>query len=74
LGAGVVERREAEFVEDDQLVAQQPVDDFADAVVSESSVEEFDEFGCAVLADPMASVDRRRPKRQKAGGSCRCRQ
>jgi hypothetical protein len=35
-------------------VAQHPVDDFADAVVGESPVEEFDEFGCAVVADPMA--------------------
>jgi hypothetical protein len=33
LGAGVVQGREAEFVADDEVVAEQGVDDAADAVV-----------------------------------------
>ena len=39
LGAGVVERGEADFVDDDQVVAEQGVDDLADGVVGQPAVE-----------------------------------
>ena len=42
LGAGVVERGEADFVDDDEVGAQQGVDDFADGVVGQAAVEGVD--------------------------------
>ncbi len=45
LCAGVVQRREAEFVDQDDVVAKQVVDDLADGVVGQSPVEGLDEFG-----------------------------
>ena len=45
LGGGVVQGSEAELVADDQIVAQQAVDDFADAVVGQSAVEGVHEVG-----------------------------
>ncbi len=39
LGAEVVERREPEFVDDDEVVAQQVADDPSDGVVGLSAVE-----------------------------------
>ena len=65
LGAGVVERGEAEFVEDDQVVAQQAVDDLADAVVGQTAVEGVDEVGGAVVADPVSGVDGGRSEREQ---------
>jgi hypothetical protein len=38
LGAGVVQRCEAEFVDDDQVVTQQAVDDLSDAVIGQAAV------------------------------------
>ena len=38
LGAGVVERGEAEFVEDDQVDPEQGFDDLADGVVGQAAV------------------------------------
>ena len=73
LGGGVVQRREAEFVADDQIVAQQGVDDFADAVVGEPAVEGVDQVGGGRGSGP---CDRRRPRpspRRAAGAICRCR-
>ena len=45
LGAGVVQGCKAELVEQDEVVAQQGVDDLADGVVGQSSVEGLDEVG-----------------------------
>jgi hypothetical protein len=43
LSAGVVQRGEAEFVADDQVVAQQRVDGPADGVVGQGPVEGLDQ-------------------------------
>jgi hypothetical protein len=45
LRAGVVQWREAQFVDDDQVVAELGVDDAADGVVGQAAVEGFDQFG-----------------------------
>ena len=65
LGAGVVERGEAEFVEDDQVVAQQAVDHLAHAVISQTAVERVDQVRGAVVADPVSGVDGGRSEREK---------
>ena len=39
LGAGVVQRREPDFVDHDEVVAEQGVDDPADGVVGQAAVE-----------------------------------
>ena len=57
LGAGVIERGEAEFVEDDQVDAQQGFDDLADGVVGQAAVEGFDEVGGGEVADLVPGVD-----------------
>ena len=75
LGAGVVERGEAEFVEDDQVVAEQGVDDLADGVVGQAAVEGLDEVGGGEVADPVSGVDGGEAERDEqvalagAGGS-----
>jgi hypothetical protein len=51
LGAGVVQGREAELVDEDEVVAEQRVDDPSDAVVREAAVEGLDEVGGAEVAD-----------------------
>ena len=56
LCAGVVERCEADLVDQDQLVAKQGVDYCADAVVGEAAVEGFDELGGGEVADPVSGV------------------
>jgi hypothetical protein len=48
---------EAELVADDQVGAEQVVDDAADGVVSEAAVEGLDEVGGREVADPEASGD-----------------
>ena len=62
LGAGVVERGEAEFVEDDQVDPQQGFDDLADGVVGQAAVEGFDEVGGGEVADLVPGVDRGGPR------------
>ena len=57
LGAGVVERGEAELVDEDEVVAQQGVDDPADGVVGQAAVEGLDEFGGGEVADPVPGLD-----------------
>ena len=42
---------------DDQVVAEQGVDDPADGVVGQAPVEGFDEVGGGEVADPVAGVD-----------------
>ena len=73
LGGGVVQRGEAELVADDQVVAEQGVDDFADAVVGQAAVEGVDEVGGGEVADPVAGVDRGRAEREQQVAICRCR-
>ena len=57
LGTGVVERGEAEFVDDDQVVAEQVLDDAADGVVGQGPVEGLDEVGGGEVADLVPGVD-----------------
>jgi hypothetical protein len=65
LGTGVVERGEAEFVEDDQVVAQQAVDHLAHAAISQTAVEGVDQVAGAVVADSVSGVDGGRSEREK---------
>ena len=58
LSAGVIERGEAEFVEDDQIDAEQGFDDLADGVVGQAAVEGFDEVGGGEVTDLVPGVDR----------------
>jgi hypothetical protein len=58
LGAGVVERGEPEFVDDDVVVARQGVDHPADAVVGQAAVEGLDELGGGEVADSVPGGDR----------------
>ena len=51
LRAGVVQRGEPDFVADEQVVAEQGVDDSSDAVVGQAAVEGFDELGGGEVAD-----------------------
>ena len=57
LGAGVVQWGEAEFVDDDEVVAEQVLDDPADGVVGQAAVEGLDEFGGGEVPDPVAGFD-----------------
>ena len=57
LAAVGVEGGEAELIADDQVWAQQVVDDAADRVVGEASVEGLDEVGGGEVADPEAGLD-----------------
>ena len=57
LCAGVVQRRESDFVNYDEIVAEQGVDDAADGVVGQAAVELLDEFGGGEVADPVPGRD-----------------
>ena len=72
LGAGVVERGEADFVEDDQVVAEQGVDDLADGVVGQAAVEGLDEIGGGEVAAPCARRARRRARARSGCAISRC--
>ena len=50
VAAGVVQGREAEVVDDDEVVAQEALDDPADRVVGEAAVERLDERGGRQIA------------------------
>ena len=63
LAAGVVERGEADLVDDDQLVAAHRFDGFADGVVGDGAVEVLDELDGGEVADLVA---RPRPRRGRA--------
>ncbi len=54
LAAGVVEWGEADFVDDDQVVAADGFDGFADGVVGDGAVEVLDEFDGGEVADLVA--------------------
>jgi hypothetical protein len=57
LCGGVVEWGKAQFVEDDEVDAQQGFDDFADGVVGQAAVEGFHEIGGGEVADLVPGVD-----------------
>jgi hypothetical protein len=54
---GVVQRGEADLVNDDEVVAQQGVDDASDGVVGHASVELLDELGGGEVADLVSGRD-----------------
>src|SRR4051794_27453889 len=58
LGAGEVEGREAELVDDHEVGAEEVVDDLRDAVVGEAAVEVFDEVSGSEVADLESFGDR----------------
>lgn len=51
LGAGVIERGEANFVQYDEVGAEQCVDNLADGVVGQPAVEHLDEVSYGEVAD-----------------------
>ena len=57
LGAGVVEGGEPDFVDQDEVVAEQVLDDLPDAVVGQAAVEGVGEVGGGEVADPAPGVD-----------------
>src|SRR6202035_2097136 len=59
LRGGVIQRREADFVDNDQVVAEQGVDDPADAVVGQAAVEGLGELGGGEGADLVPGRDGR---------------
>ena len=74
LGAGVIQGREPDFVDDDQVVAQQGVDDLADGVVGQAAVEGFGQVGGGEVADLVPGLDRGRSQRDEQvalAGACR---
>jgi len=58
VGGDAVQRGEAEVVDHDQVVTQQPFDELADGVVGQSAVERFDQLVGLVEADLLAGGDR----------------
>ena len=56
LGAGVVERGEPDFVDQEQVVAEQGLDDFPDAVVGQAAVEGVGQVGGGEVADLAAGA------------------
>ena len=59
LAAGVIERGEADLVDDDEVVAAHGFDGFADGVVGDGAVEVLDEFDGGEVADLVAGGRRR---------------
>jgi hypothetical protein len=68
LGAGVVEWREPDLVDDDEVGTQDGLDDAADGVVGQPAVERLDELGGGEVADPVAGLDGRDAERDEAVG------
>ena len=58
LGAVIIERREAKLVDDDEIEAQQRIDDLADGVVGESTIEGLDQLRSAEVAHAHAVCHR----------------
>jgi hypothetical protein len=59
------QRGEADLIDDDELVAQQRLDESADAVVREAAVEGLDELGGGEVPDAMAGGDGRVAERHQ---------
>jgi hypothetical protein len=57
LGAGVVERGEADFIDQDQVVAEQVLDDAAGGVVGQAAVEGVGQIGGGEVPDLVPGVD-----------------
>ena len=57
LCAGVVERCEADLVDDDEVVAEQVLDDAAGGVVGQAAVEGLGEVGGGEVADLASGFD-----------------
>jgi hypothetical protein len=57
LGAGVVERGEPDFVDQEQVVAEQGLDDLPDAVVGQAPVEGVGQVGRGEVPDPAPGAD-----------------
>ena len=85
VGGDAVQGGEAEVVDDDEVVAQQAFDQFADGVVGEAAVERFDQLVGLEEADFVAGGDRGAPERlgevaladagrARPGRGCRCAQ
>jgi hypothetical protein len=72
LAADRIERGEAELVDDEQVRAQERVQDPADAVVGLPPVERFDELDPGEVPDPQAGGDRGMPERREQIGCSRC--
>ena len=68
LGSDVVEGRETEFVEDDQVDPQQGFDDLADGVVGQAAVESFDEVGGGEVAHLVPGVNGSGPESDQSVG------
>jgi hypothetical protein len=63
VGGDAVEGGEAEVVDDDEVVAQEALDEFADGVVGEAAVERLDQLVGLEEADLVAGGDRGAPER-----------
>ena len=57
LGTGVVQRGEADLVDQEDVVAQQHLYDLAHGVVGQAAVERLDEVGRGQVPDPVAGED-----------------
>ena len=57
LRAGVIQRREAQFVDQHEVVAQQVLDHSSDAVVGQRPVEGFDELGGGEVPNSVSCFD-----------------
>jgi hypothetical protein len=68
LGAGVVEWRESHFIDYDQVVTEQVLDDAADGVVGQAPVEGLDELGGGEVADLASCLDGGDAERDQAVG------
>ena len=57
LRAGVIQRREPDLIDEDEVVAEQGVDDPADGVVGQAAVEGLGELGGGEVADLVPGRD-----------------
>ena len=73
LAAGLAERQIAEFVDDDEIVAQQLLGQPAAAAGGLLLLELIDQIDQVEEASPGAGADDRRRRRRCTDGFCRCR-
>ena len=57
LGSGVIQRGEPDFVDQEQVVAEQGLDHFPDAVVGQAAVEGIGQVGGGEVADLVPGLD-----------------
>lgn len=65
LGAGVVQGCEADLVDEDDVVGQEPLDDPPDGVVGQAAVERLDEVGRGQVLHPVPGEDGRVTERDE---------